>query len=422
MRTIPVLVLAGFLLGAAAPAGGEELMVPDWRDLPRPPWPVVEHPGAVNPVLTVWDIDDASAYFVADPFLFHEPGTGEPWWLFFEACCFENGNIALAMSQDGLDWNYLGLILDEPWHLSYPLVFRWGDTYYMVPESAEAEGVGLYRSEIGQFPFQWTFVTWLLQGRPFADPTLFRHGDRWWLIVGSGNSATCWLFSSPVLDDPDAWREHPCSPIIENDRSRARPAGRAFIYAGGRLVRLAQKSDIFYGEMVRAFEVTELTLETYAEIELAASPILVPVGGAAWNGEAMHHFDPWWTGGAWLCAVDGHDPFWWTIGIYSCRASLTAAPAAPPAACGLLPGQPNPFRDDTRLRYRLGSAASLRLTVHDVRGRRLAVLDEGVRAAGEHELVWDGRDAHGRRQPAGVYLVRLETTAGSATRKLLRLP
>ena len=421
MRAAPMIVLLGLLLAPAA-AGGEETLVPDWRGLSRPPWPAFEHPGAANPVLTVWDIDDASVYFVADPFLYRDAGNGEPWWLFFEAACFENGNIAVATSTDGLAWDYAGMVLDEPWHLSYPLVFRWGDSYYMVPESAEAEGVGLYRAESGQFPFEWTFVAWLARGRPFADPTLFRHQGRWWLFVGSGDSATCWLYTSPVLDDPEAWREHPCSPIVVDSRSRARPAGRAFIYDGGRLVRLAQKSDVFYGEMVRAFEVTELSLEAYAETELPESPILAPVGGDAWNSEAMHHFDPWWTGDGWLCAVDGHDPFWWTIGIYCCRASLTAAPASAPAACELRPGRPNPFRDRARLRYRLARETSLRLTVHDARGRRLAVLDEGVRAAGAHELSWDGRDARGRLQPAGVYLLRLETPGGTAARKLLRLP
>ena len=45
--------------------------------------------------------------------------------------------------------------------------------------------------------------------------------------------------------------------------------------------------------------------------------------------------------------------------------------------------------------------------VYDVLGRQVRVLVEGVRAAGTHEVVFDGS-----RLPSGTYLVRLETPQG----------
>ena len=48
-------------------------------------------------------------------------------------------------------------------------------------------------------------------------------------------------------------------------------------------------------------------------------------------------------------------------------------------------------------------------------------LDDGVRSAGEHEVVWDGRDAHGRDVRSGVYFYRLMTPAGTAERKAVVL-
>lgn len=45
------------------------------------------------------------------------------------------GDIGVAISTDhGLTWKHLGTALDEPWHLSYPFVFRWQGEVYMMPE------------------------------------------------------------------------------------------------------------------------------------------------------------------------------------------------------------------------------------------------------------------------------------------------
>jgi flagellar hook assembly protein FlgD len=66
--------------------------------------------------------------------------------------------------------------------------------------------------------------------------------------------------------------------------------------------------------------------------------------------------------------------------------------------------------------------APISLAIHDTAGRRVAILvaDEN-RPAGEHSVVWDGRDASGREVASGIYLVRMKTEAFSATVKVLVL-
>ncbi len=59
------------------------------------------------------------------------------------------------------------------------------------------------------------------------------------------------------------------------------------------------------------------------------------------------------------------------------------------------------------LRFVVEEARFLRLAVYDALGREMAVLAEGVREAGEHEVTFRGRGL-----PAGVYVWRLE--AGGA--------
>lgn len=78
-----------------------------------------------------------------------------------------------------------------------------------------------------------------------------------------------------------------------------------------------------------------------------------------------------------------------------------------------LRSEPNPCRDRTTLSYRLDAPGPARLTVHDLQGRTLATLLDERRERGEHTLTWTGRDAAGRRLPAGVYLFRLASARGA---------
>ncbi len=49
----------------------------------------------------------------------------------------------------------------------------------------------------------------------------------------------------------------------------------------------------------------------------------------------------------------------------------------------------------------------VRLRIHDLDGRLVRILHEGILPAGVQKIVWDGRDAQGRRARAGVYYYRL---------------
>ncbi|MFB3907337.1 MAG: VCBS repeat-containing protein [Candidatus Eisenbacteria bacterium] len=77
---------------------------------------------------------------------------------------------------------------------------------------------------------------------------------------------------------------------------------------------------------------------------------------------------------------------------------------------------PNPLRDDTRLRFYIPSPGAVRLTVHDVSGRRVATLLDGHVEAGTHEIAWAGGagtaglsgSGGGRRLSPGVYFARLQ--------------
>ena len=90
-----------------------------------------------------------------------------------------------------------------------------------------------------------------------------------------------------------------------------------------------------------------------------------------------------------------------------------------PDQVALRPSYPNPFRTATTVEYTLPAAQSVRLAVYDVLGRRVAVLHDGRRSAGFHQVQWHGRDAQGRPVASGAYLVRLQAESVVDTRRVV---
>jgi serine protease len=82
---------------------------------------------------------------------------------------------------------------------------------------------------------------------------------------------------------------------------------------------------------------------------------------------------------------------------------------------------PNPTRGPSRIAYRTARAGASRVRVFDVRGTLIRTLEERSLAPGGHEIEWDGRDRHGAHVASGIYLLRIETSEGAATRRVALL-
>jgi hypothetical protein len=262
-------------------------------------------PGTTNPVLSARDVTDVPARFVADPFMIRVDGL---WHMFFEVMNNANnlGEIGLAVSNDALTWQYRQIVLREPFHLSYPHVFRWDGHFYMVAETLGANAVRLYRAT--NFPEEWTAVKDILPGAQ-ADPSIFFFDQKWWLFTCPTPYQHDSLRLYSAADPLSPWTEHPSNPIITGNKSIARPGGRVQIL-DGTPVRFTQDCFPIYGKQVRAFAITELTETTYKEHELPESPVLTPVGGDAWNSSGMHHIDAHQLGpNNWIACVDGLKDF-----------------------------------------------------------------------------------------------------------------
>jgi protocatechuate 3,4-dioxygenase beta subunit len=86
----------------------------------------------------------------------------------------------------------------------------------------------------------------------------------------------------------------------------------------------------------------------------------------------------------------------------------------------LHPGYPNPFREETSIRFSLAQESRVELSVYDVTGRRVAMLLEREMPVGYHTVTWDGGDENGQDVRPGVYFVHLMSAGKSLTSKLIR--
>ncbi|MBT8401772.1 MAG: VCBS repeat-containing protein, partial [Rhodothermia bacterium] len=68
---------------------------------------------------------------------------------------------------------------------------------------------------------------------------------------------------------------------------------------------------------------------------------------------------------------------------------------------------PNPSRGSVIITYRLDRPSYVQLTVSDLLGRDVAVLDEGLKSEGLQTVTWAKRDPFGDVLSSGLYLIRL---------------
>ncbi|MGE5073598.1 MAG: hypothetical protein ACM3MF_09230, partial [Anaerolineae bacterium] len=181
-----------------------------------------------------------------DPFVIQR---GECYYVFIEEKLYSTrlGRIAcLTLDAQGKLLSEQ-IVLEQPYHLSYPFVFEHGSELYMMPESAANRTVELYRCT--HFPDEWKFVENLLSNVYAVDTTLLEHGGKYWLFTnvkapgGSSLDALYLYYASNLL--ADEWHPHPGNPIVQDIRS-ARPGGRIFVHEG-QLIRPSQDSARRYG-------------------------------------------------------------------------------------------------------------------------------------------------------------------------------
>ncbi len=206
--------------------------------------------------------------FWADPFPVR---VGEKYFVFFEEFLYDQdkAHISVIELQRGQRPKAPVKVLEQPYHLSYPFVFEWQGSHYMIPETGCNNTVELYRSK--RFPFEWELEKVLLEANNPTDATLAEIDGRWWMYVNieepgvTVNWEELHLFHA---DNPlGPWTPHQRNPI-KSDVRNSRPAGRLF-NIGDSLYRPAQDCSTRYGYATAINEVKRITPDEYFEEEVS---------------------------------------------------------------------------------------------------------------------------------------------------------
>lgn len=205
--------------------------------------------------------------FWADPQVFFKDDT---YYIFFEEYLYKTKKAHISLIEMDQSGKYSDpvIVLNEPFHLSYPHVFEYKKTLYMTPETHCAKSINLY--ECTGFPTEWKHRAVLVDSVDAVDPTLLFHKDTWWLFAnvakpeGTSLDNELYLFYSKDLLSQD-WISHPMNPVI-SDFKRARPAGK-IIERNGVLYRPSQCCTPWYGYGIKINEIITLTENDYSERE-----------------------------------------------------------------------------------------------------------------------------------------------------------
>jgi ligand-binding sensor domain-containing protein len=82
---------------------------------------------------------------------------------------------------------------------------------------------------------------------------------------------------------------------------------------------------------------------------------------------------------------------------------------------------PNPFNASTVIEFDLSHPGIVNLFIYDIGGRKIRVLAIGLKPAGKHSMVWDGKDNGGLCVASGVYFCRLMIQGREVVRRLMIL-
>jgi len=88
----------------------------------------------------------------------------------------------------------------------------------------------------------------------------------------------------------------------------------------------------------------------------------------------------------------------------------------------LAQNRPNPFNPSTTLYFGLKENAQVELSIYNLRGQKVITLVNKELNAGNHSVVWEGKDATGNYVSSGIYFSRLKIgNSWSKTQKMMLL-
>lgn len=92
-----------------------------------------------------------------------------------------------------------------------------------------------------------------------------------------------------------------------------------------------------------------------------------------------------------------------------------------PLVTALQRNYPNPFNPETTIAFSLKEDDFVTIEVYNSRGQKVRTLVNEFREAGNHQVLWNGRDENSREVASGVYFYRMKSGRYTSTGKMLMM-
>ncbi|MBN2601183.1 MAG: PQQ-binding-like beta-propeller repeat protein, partial [Candidatus Marinimicrobia bacterium] len=87
----------------------------------------------------------------------------------------------------------------------------------------------------------------------------------------------------------------------------------------------------------------------------------------------------------------------------------------------LLPAYPNPFNNQTIVRYTVKNSQDVTIQVYNLLGKKVNIFRNKHDHPGEYHWIWNGTDRSGKELSSGLYIVRMNSDKYSGSQKVLFL-
>ena len=82
---------------------------------------------------------------------------------------------------------------------------------------------------------------------------------------------------------------------------------------------------------------------------------------------------------------------------------------------------PNPFNPETTIHFALNIASNLRIVIYNSKGQLVKSLINREYPAGNHEIIWNGKDDNGREVGSGVYFYKMQTDENVGVKRMMMI-
>ena len=195
-------------------------------------------------------------HWYADPLIYEFDGRT---YLFVEAFDRHLKKGVLSVTEIHGDGNYnFRTIIDEPYHLSFPMIFQWNDEIYMCPESSNNMSLNLYKCV--SMPYRWEKVCELHTEIPLVDSIVLETHDDYVTMLSStfdpANGLNVRYVQCTLYSDQNTYRLE----IEDSNDSynlKERNGGIPFTVDGKEYLPTQQSTDVDYGVYLNIIPLNE---------------------------------------------------------------------------------------------------------------------------------------------------------------------